>query len=92
MENVDEGFALTCHGKPSMAHNFVLRMVDGLLHTRHIVVVDNFFWHRIVQRTLIQWYLHYRHNEIQTSEIAFTVSKYKIIEEPFVGAYIVENA
>ena len=44
MENVDEGFVLMCRGKPSMAHNIVLRMVDGLLHSaEHIVLVDNFF-------------------------------------------------
>ena len=33
----------SCHGEPKLAHNVVLRMIDGLSNFGHHVVMDNFF-------------------------------------------------
>ena len=42
-ENVDESLTLVQHSEPKLAHNVVLRMVEGLLQVNHIVVMDHFF-------------------------------------------------
>ena len=43
MESADETVALVHCGEPRLAHNVVLRMVEGLLDVGHVLVMYNFF-------------------------------------------------
>ena len=36
-------FPLTTHGEAKLAHNLVVRLLEGLWHHGHVVVMDNYF-------------------------------------------------
>ena len=43
LRNVNESLAPIQYSEPRLAHNVVLRMVEGLLQVELVVIMDNFF-------------------------------------------------